>query len=933
MDTNKTIIRQLAQALITGLLSLTPMMPVAAQTDSVRVFTEEHPLVYEDAWDLWPYVFLNEHGEPTGYNIDLLKVIFKEMKIPYVIKLKPTIEALEDLKAGRSDLMLGMDAHFHNDYAKYGKSVIQLFTHSVLHHKDEPERVKQFRDLSKQHVIVHDGSFSHHLMMQHGWGQNAIPYDDMQEAVQKVHLDPTEQIVWNTLSLKWLIRKYKFDELTLSPVDMQHGEYKFMSNNPRLLQQLDSVYTILRSEDRLLPMQNKWFYPERQDSGIPAWVWKVAILLVITTLAMVAYYLVYRVREKQMTKAVKKSNKRLSLILNTSKVRITVINVATKTLTTYDQDGNPKSTGALSDYAMLTTTEDFKRLRNAIHDVASQKEKEVTLYLTAKDSPDEEEMRDFVVTLSVLHRDEKGHPTDIISTRSDITDERLQQKRVKDTMLRYQIIFNSAMIDMVSYDEHGYITDMNQKSLSALPIGIEEIREKRISVKDVLELEEYNPDSPEYVYMTQLYDKEGDNRILYKMLQRNPLYYELQLTPVHDNDQKLIGIFGTGRNVTEIAKSYRQLRQNAKALQKANDEMSEYISNIDFVLKNGGVRMANYSPVTHTLTIYGEIGKPLHRLTQTRALNLTSEESKRMAQRVLNSMDNLTTAPINAPIKTSLRVRGGMMLSLYVSFIPVYDEDGRVKHYFGMCRDISEIKTTEELLARETVRAQEVETVKNAFLHNMSYQIRTPLNTVVGFAELFQMEHNKEDEAVFINEIKENSAYLLKLINDILFLSRLDARMIEFKTQPTDFAAFFEPRCQTAFAKYEHEGVKYTADNPYHKLVIDIDMQNLGIVIDRIMENAAKYTEKGSVRARYDYNGEQLVIACQDTGCGIPEEGLKQIFERFASNDSQSTGLSLSICYELVKQMDGRITFKSEVGRGTIVWITIPCKVIELERK
>ena len=94
MDTNKTIIRQLAQALITGLLSLTPMMPVAAQTDSVRVFTEEHPLVYEDAWDLWPYVFLNEHGEPTGYNIDLLKVIFKEMKIPYVIKLKPTIEAL-----------------------------------------------------------------------------------------------------------------------------------------------------------------------------------------------------------------------------------------------------------------------------------------------------------------------------------------------------------------------------------------------------------------------------------------------------------------------------------------------------------------------------------------------------------------------------------------------------------------------------------------------------------------------------------------------------------------------------------------------------------------------------------------------------------------------------------------------------------------------
>ena len=63
---------------------------VKAQTDSVRVFTTERPLVYEDAWDLWPYVFLNENGEPDGYNIDLLKLIFKELDIPYIVKLKPT---------------------------------------------------------------------------------------------------------------------------------------------------------------------------------------------------------------------------------------------------------------------------------------------------------------------------------------------------------------------------------------------------------------------------------------------------------------------------------------------------------------------------------------------------------------------------------------------------------------------------------------------------------------------------------------------------------------------------------------------------------------------------------------------------------------------------------------------------------------------------
>ena len=93
--------------------------PVHAQTTEtpevpVKEYTEENPLVYEDAWDLWPYVFLNENGEPVGYNIDLLRMIFNELDIPYRIKLKPTQDALNDLKAGHADLMCGMDAHFHN---------------------------------------------------------------------------------------------------------------------------------------------------------------------------------------------------------------------------------------------------------------------------------------------------------------------------------------------------------------------------------------------------------------------------------------------------------------------------------------------------------------------------------------------------------------------------------------------------------------------------------------------------------------------------------------------------------------------------------------------------------------------------------------------------------------------------------------------------
>ena len=343
---------------------------------ATRVYDEEHPLVYEDAWDLWPYAFLNDTGEPVGYNIDLLELIFKELNIPYRVKLKPTKDALNDLKAGRADLMCGMDAHFHNEYAQYGKSVIQIFTHSVVHKKDEPQIIKTVDDLASNRVIVHDGSFSHHLMIQQGWGDNAIPYNDMQEAVQYVHNKEGYQIVWNTLSLKYLLKKFNYDDLELTPVNIQHGEYKFMSNDSCLLSQIDSVFMWLNSTGRLQPIQNKWFYPERKDTGIPSWIWYVVLALFLIIILFLAYYYSYRIYEQKMTKSVRQSNNRLSLILNTSKVHIWLFDIAKRVVTSIDPDGK-MTTIPLSPYFFqyYLLPEDYERLCSVLDEMSTQMRK------------------------------------------------------------------------------------------------------------------------------------------------------------------------------------------------------------------------------------------------------------------------------------------------------------------------------------------------------------------------------------------------------------------------------------------------------------------------------------------------------------------------------------------------------------------------------
>jgi PAS domain S-box-containing protein len=912
------------------IISLLPAITTA------RVYDEEHPLIYEDAWDLWPYSFVNDTGEPIGYNIDLLKLIFSELDIPFKIKLKPTQDALNDLKAGHADLMCGMDAHFHNEYAQYGRSVIQIFTHSIVHRKDEPVLIKSVDDLAKHRVIVHGGSFSHHLMEERGWGKNAIPYNDMQEAVQYVHNHKGSQIAWNTLSLKWLLHKFNYDELELTPVNIPHGEYKFMSNDERLLEQVDSVFAKLNSEGRLQPIQNKWFYPEHKETGIPSWVWYVVATLLTIIILFLIYYIFSRLYERRMTKNLRRTNNRLSLILNTSKVHIWLFDIASKTLTNISQEGKKSSIPLSPDFIhFYLIPEDFERLCILLDEFAAQKkEKETLEFHTIK--KDDKTTHIFSVDFSVMKRDKNGNPTVLIGATTNITEARQRQQQLKDTLLRYQHIFNSAMVDTVSYDENGFIDDMNDKAIKGVGGDIQRIIDSHISVQNVIGEPNLALDDLDYTYLTQIYRSPDDERSLNRFLKRDELYYELQLVPVRDDDGRLLGIYGTGRDITELAKSYSSLQKKIIKLQEATDELQDYMRNIDYVMKNGGLRIVEYSPDTHMLTVYSEIKHVQYRLTQTRLLSLTAEESKKTIQHVMNTMDSRTQQSVKIVVKSTIRTKEGKPLYLTFSFVPVTDANGYITNYFGMCRDISDIKATEVQLTLETKKAQEVEEVKNAFLHNMCHEIRTPLNSVVGFAELIEQNQNSEDEQFFIEEIKKNSRSLLTLVNNILFLSRLDAGMIEFKPEPVDFSVFFKERCQSAWKYCQQSGVEYTIDTPYEHLMLDIDQTNTGVIIDQIITNAAQQTSSGYVRARFDYNSEDLTVTVQDTGCGIPTDQTERIFERFVTTNNNSSGLGLAICQEVVKLMGGRIRLKSEIGKGTIVWVIIPCdisKVVKVQDK
>ena len=900
--------------------------------DSIVVYNDKRPLIYEDAWDLWPYVFLHENGEPDGYNIDLLKMIFKELDIPYEIRLRPTLEAQKDLKDHKSDLMLRMDADFARHNSSYGRTIVQIFTHSLVKPKGQAVNARNGKELSRYPVIVHDKSFSHYKLMENGWAKEIIPYDDMKEAIQNVSTENNGIILWNSMSLKWLMTKYHTDNLEIIPFDFPYGEYKFFANDHHLLNQLDSVYSILRANDRLTAIQNKWFYPERQETGIPSWIWDMVKFFTILAVGILVYYTFFKIRERKMTQKINKENQRLSLIMKTSNVMFCTYNVSSQYFTVMDSSGHAERSYSLLEYSHRFDPNDFTNLTDGLRNVIEGKSETVTIQLKEYEN-NLIDSNNYTVTLSVLRRDKHKRPSIIIILKTDTTQDRMRQALIKESMLRYQSLFNSALVDMVYYDADGYISDMNTKSLSVMGIDNEEIRRRKISLRDVLGMKDLDIDKFEYFYATQLYKSPNDNRTLNKLLGKDQLYYELQVMPIYDKFGSRIGFFGTGRNVTESANSYRKLKENSKKLQIVKDNVSTYVHNIDYVLSVGGISLVNYRLDTHTLTVYSEIGHEKYSLTQTRALAFVDSSSEKQALRVLNKMDNRQTGSIIVDVKTCIRRRKDRLpLHLQFNFVPTI-VDGEITEYFGLIRDISEIKAVEEKLAEESVRAQEVETVKNAFLHNMSHEIRTPLNTVVGFSELFQMEHSPEDEALFINEIKNNSASLLKLINDILFLSRLDAGMITLSPQPVDFASIFAGRCSSVWDNHKQPGVEYIVQSPYNQLVVEIDEPNVSMIINKIITNAIQHTKSGSVLARYEYIADRLLVSVEDTGSGIKKENLENIFGRFVTGANNGAGLGLSICHELVQYMGGNIELTSTEGKGTTVWFSIPCKMVEMERK
>lgn len=266
-----------------------------------------------------------------------------------------------------------------------------------------------------------------------------------------------------------------------------------------------------------------------------------------------------------------------------------------------------------------------------------------------------------------------------------------------------------------------------------------------------------------------------------------------------------------------------------------------------------------------------------------------------------------------------------------VSFMatPVYDNNQELEGVVLKVDDITEQKRGFKELQEAKERAEISDRFKSTFLANMSHEIRTPLNAIVGFSELIADAETEQERSEYINIIATNNKLLLKLINDILDLSRMEAGFINLKNEPFNIDDLYNELSIT-FSQLMPPGVEFRCNKPGVKDVVNLDKNRLTQVITNFVNNAIKFTTNGSITMGYEIENGTLRIYVSDTGIGITKEKIKNVFERFEKlNDfAQGTGLGLSICKSIVEAQNGTIGVDSTENEGSTFWAQIPCEII-----
>lgn len=251
------------------------------------------------------------------------------------------------------------------------------------------------------------------------------------------------------------------------------------------------------------------------------------------------------------------------------------------------------------------------------------------------------------------------------------------------------------------------------------------------------------------------------------------------------------------------------------------------------------------------------------------------------------------------------------------------DADGKPTKIVGTSQRIDERKHLENSLVTARNKAEESDRLKTAFLANMGHEIRTPLNAICGFADLLPVIDNAEDRNQMIAEIQSNNRKLLRIIDGLVSMSKIEAGAKSLMMAKVDLNQLLQ---QMADTYQPTTNLPIHVQCPLPELKIESDREKVLEILDHLVQNAVKFTTEGEITLSYEVQGNQVRVNVADTGKGVAKADQTRIFERFVKLDEYipGTGLGLSVVESLVKNLGGSVGVDSSLGVGSNFWFILP---------